>query len=532
MSERSQTTLSAPKPYFTPIQPHLLQRKCACGGSPGPDGECAECREKRLQRRSTGQTEPSTVPPIVHEVLRSPGQPIDLNTRTFMESRFGHDFSHVRVHAGAKATESAKAMSALAYTVGQDVVFGQGQYVPGAVEGKRLLAHELTHTMQQSIQSPNISGLRLAAANDAPEQEARRAENQFVAGSVFSRIGLAPVQTSVQRACGPNEVGEVTGCIGRGGDISDFGSTSEDWFLFQVDCDLFQPGEKARLEEYAREIGSEEIVAIDGFASEEGMPEFNERLSCARAHAAASVLFAAGVQPSQIEIYMHGATPGMREFHRSVAITVIPAVPAGPTPTEQATALADEDCAEITRMYDARRLDTVGLFLQIYRCLTCSFGAAIRRGIFEDPLWLARVNHLAFQRLQEAFSAPNTEYQRAFSPCNTLDRCLSMDIDFSERLACQGVLEGFGILQHLQSCTERIGGVHLKVDLRYALGTVGCASPANKRDYARVVPLFQSCNLAILSSEFPIGGETVAERIAIPRITEQRNAAWSAAGCP
>ena len=329
---------SQPVQGLRPSQGGLLQRKCACGGTPGLDGECAECRQKRLrrQRHPTSQPEAAALPPIVHEVLRSPGRSLDPQVQSFMEPRFGHDFSRVRVHTDVRAAESAKAMNALAYTVGQDVVFGPGQYVPGTVEGKRLLAHELTHTMQQGIQSPNISGLKLAAANDAPEQEARRAENQFVAGNSSSRIGVAPVQTSVQRACGPKEIGEVSGCIGRGGDVSDFGSTGEDLFLFQVDCDLFQPGEKARLEEYAREIGPEEIVAIDGFASEEGMPEFNERLSCARAHAAASVLFAAGVQPSQVEIYMHGATPGILGVRRSVVITVIPAVPAGPTPAESA----------------------------------------------------------------------------------------------------------------------------------------------------------------------------------------------------
>jgi hypothetical protein len=73
----------------------MLQRECACGGTPGPDGECAGCRKKRLQRRSTGQAEPSIVPPIVHDVLRSPVKPLDAATRTFMEPRFGHDFSAV-----------------------------------------------------------------------------------------------------------------------------------------------------------------------------------------------------------------------------------------------------------------------------------------------------------------------------------------------------------------------------------------------------------------------------------------------------
>jgi hypothetical protein len=141
----------AQMPSFTPTRSLLLQRKCACGGTPGMDGECEECRSKRmtLQRRSIGQAEPATAPSSVHVVLRSPGQPLDQTTRTFMEPRFGHDFSRVRVHTNSRAAESARAVNALAYTVGRNVVFGEGQYRPGTNEGRRLLAHELTHVVQQ-----------------------------------------------------------------------------------------------------------------------------------------------------------------------------------------------------------------------------------------------------------------------------------------------------------------------------------------------------------------------------------------------
>ncbi len=136
-------------PAAEPAPRLLLQRRCACGGTPGFDGECAACRAKRLQRRATESAGPSGVPPIVHEVLRSPGQPLDAETRAFMEPRFGHDFSRVRVHTGARAAESARAVNALAYTVGRDVVFGAGQYAPGTSAGRRLLAHELAHVVQQ-----------------------------------------------------------------------------------------------------------------------------------------------------------------------------------------------------------------------------------------------------------------------------------------------------------------------------------------------------------------------------------------------
>src|SRR5881397_1729997 len=124
MTSSLQTQLKparTPTPSFTLVRSGLLQRKCACGGTPGPSGECEECRKKRLQRKacqpSTHYSHTSEVPPIVHEVLRSPGQALDPATRQTMDTRFGHDFSSVRVHTDTKATESARAVNALAYTV-------------------------------------------------------------------------------------------------------------------------------------------------------------------------------------------------------------------------------------------------------------------------------------------------------------------------------------------------------------------------------------------------------------------------------
>lgn len=179
-------TKTASKPSFRPVQTGLLQRKCACGGSQGVDGECEDCREKRLglQRRATNQAAPSTVPPIVHEVLRSPGQPLDSMTRAFMEPRFGHDFSRVQVHTDVKAAESARAVNALAYTVGRNVVFGTGQYNPGRIEGKSLLAHELTHVVQQAVggvtSGLSAHALAVNSPSDLSEQEANLAADQVV----------------------------------------------------------------------------------------------------------------------------------------------------------------------------------------------------------------------------------------------------------------------------------------------------------------------------------------------------------------
>jgi hypothetical protein len=141
----------------------VLQRKCACAGEPGVSGQCAGCQEEgKLQRRAASTGEPTTAPPIVHEVLRSPGQPLDGATRAFMEPRFGHDFGRVRVHMDARAAASARAVNARAYTVGQDVVFAARQYVPETFEGRRLISHELAHVLQQS-DNRNSSGLSASA---------------------------------------------------------------------------------------------------------------------------------------------------------------------------------------------------------------------------------------------------------------------------------------------------------------------------------------------------------------------------------
>lgn len=114
-------------------------------------GQCAEEDRAPVQRTSRPDTLDggSTVPPIVHQVLSSPGRPLDPVASRFMETRFGHDFSQVRVHTDARAAESAKAVAAQAYTVGTHVVFDAGRLAPQTTEGRRLLAHELVHVLQQ-----------------------------------------------------------------------------------------------------------------------------------------------------------------------------------------------------------------------------------------------------------------------------------------------------------------------------------------------------------------------------------------------
>ncbi len=191
---------TASKPFF-PVQASILQRKCACGNPITTGGECAGCAKKkmglqrkltigasndpleqeadriagqvmampaatavstaasRIQRASQQAGSMEIVPASVDHVLAGPGKPFDAVLQQDMEQRFGHDFSRVRVHTGSAAAQSAREVNAHAYTVRNDIVFGAGQFAPATHAGRRLLAHELTHVIQQSQQSAGISPL-------------------------------------------------------------------------------------------------------------------------------------------------------------------------------------------------------------------------------------------------------------------------------------------------------------------------------------------------------------------------------------
>ena len=243
MSVRSQTrVISAPKPSSTPIRSELLQRKCACDGTPSLDGECTACRAKRLglQRRSTTQAEPSTVPPIVHDVLHSSGQPLDPAMRAFMEPRFGHDFGQVRVHTDAWAAESARAVNALAYTVGRDIVFEAQRYAPRTRAGRELLAHELAHVVQQSgLDNFNTSAVAALSSRHSTETEARKAAQEISTRSDASASPLQVGRSIVLPVLQRYEAGEHAQYGETGGTLKQF--VAERAFNYKV-----KPGETLR----------------------------------------------------------------------------------------------------------------------------------------------------------------------------------------------------------------------------------------------------------------------------------------------
>ena len=207
MGEQAATPVAATAVLSPPVEAPVLQRKCDCGNHTIAGGECDSCKKEKesggghtLQRAATSCGAGDEVPSIVHDVLSSPGQPLDAATRSFFEPRFGRDFSRmpiatgisrsnlkvgaanhplereadrladqalrmpwpslrphpvqadfsrIRIHADARAADSSRAVSAKAYTVGSHIVFGAGQYAPTTTAGRHLLAHELAHTMQQ-----------------------------------------------------------------------------------------------------------------------------------------------------------------------------------------------------------------------------------------------------------------------------------------------------------------------------------------------------------------------------------------------
>jgi outer membrane protein OmpA-like peptidoglycan-associated protein len=143
-------------------------------------------------------------PPIVNDVLRSQGRPLDPDVRSQMEPRFGHDFGHVRVHTGDLAAQSAESINARAFATGSDIVFGRGQFAPGTQAGQTLLAHELAHTVQQRNSRAPSNALPISEPGGQVEREAdtaataKRPVTLTASGPMIARQPAAPEATSPQ----------------------------------------------------------------------------------------------------------------------------------------------------------------------------------------------------------------------------------------------------------------------------------------------------------------------------------------------
>jgi hypothetical protein len=182
-----------------PVTPSAARnRRCPCGGAAGLDGECAACRAARLARRALSPPslrEGVPAPPVVFDVIRSPGQALDDTTRRAIGSRFGIDLAAVRVHTDERAARSAEAVGALAYTMGAHIAFGRGQFRPYCPSGRALLAHELAHVAQQSAARGSPGSIRIGPIDDAFERDAARAASGAAAagGRSPARLQRQPI---------------------------------------------------------------------------------------------------------------------------------------------------------------------------------------------------------------------------------------------------------------------------------------------------------------------------------------------------
>lgn len=197
-----------------------IQRKCSkcLKGLRGLLGK--DKKDEKLQAKET----PSKTPKVTSQIeannntLREGGQPLPESIRAFFEPRFGQDFSQVRMHTDAKAAQSARAVNARAFTVGQNVVFGEGEYAPGMSEGRKLLVHELAHVVQQTsggIMDRGADGLNLRRLPVLLNQHAGSIQRQGGDGAkVRARCGPGGLGCDLTINCG-DKVCALTDC-GKG----------------------------------------------------------------------------------------------------------------------------------------------------------------------------------------------------------------------------------------------------------------------------------------------------------------------------
>jgi Domain of unknown function (DUF4157) len=229
--------------FASPFKPkafHLLDKQLELKPLTSASAKPATGEEKKeeavpVQRKAKNGASVTEVRATVHDALRSSGRPLDGDTKSFMESRIGFDFGKVRIHTDPRAAASAEAMNATAYTVGTDVVFASDQYSPHSSAGRKLLAHELTHTVQQHAAEPLHTGVPIGALSSVPagrlqpksasdgsgggecqDCKQKKEENMLQrksAGAAKRRMAL-PMQGALGQNSGSNEeTGELAGVI-------------------------------------------------------------------------------------------------------------------------------------------------------------------------------------------------------------------------------------------------------------------------------------------------------------------------------
>ena len=322
--------------------PESLQRASTDRGpNPNIDPEL----EGNVQAKEAPGHTPTASATTLQQIaaLRGSGQSLPQSERSFFESRLGYDFSAVQMHTDDRAADSARQVQALAYTTGRDVVFGAGQYRPETSSGRRLIAHELAHVVQQG-------GARQSA--------------QFMTSQTLSvqsgGLSAANSPTSIQRMGDPAQAPKTMTCPIASTSSIDPVLTS---VLFDNASAVLTPKAIAELGAVAAEWNAVPLrnarVRIDGYASTDGPQPQNWTLSCNRANTVATELEtpssgAPGIPGGFLDIFAQGATS---EFAADQKLNRRATISASlPTPAIPAAGCASPG--------DARSLDLQPVFLR------------------------------------------------------------------------------------------------------------------------------------------------------------------------
>jgi outer membrane protein OmpA-like peptidoglycan-associated protein len=274
--------------------------------------KCAHCEEeekKGVQKKdereetSTVQRSEASAPATASASLtnridssRGSGSPIPGNTLNEMQSSFGTNFSNVNIHTDAESVNMNRELGAQAFTHGNDIYFNSGKFNPDSTTGKHLLAHELTHVVQQGGGGSAVQRAEAAAG-------------------------------TIQRKCGPSAA-----AAGASGCTPLSSSPTGERIHFRINCDDLTAGEKAKIAAFADSMNDTDRVNVHGFASIDGPADFNEKLSCARAKKVANILKDKGIPESRINIFEHGPTAGSATEERSVIMEMASGVSRLTTP--------------------------------------------------------------------------------------------------------------------------------------------------------------------------------------------------------
>ena len=354
--------------YFDKRPSFLIQRKasCACGGGcpacqsknsglkvsqPNDTAEIEADRiadqvmrmpvsgppdpsstENQILKKGTATDPVSFATPIVSDVIgSSSGRSMDKSTRSFMETRFNHDFSEVRIHDNQRASESARSIDALAYTFGNNIVFRSGQYDTNSYSGRNLLAHELTHVVQQrgaagrkiarkpaqtEIKTWSESWIRhvqrelraikfyKGETTGKLDPQTTDALNKFYGNDDWKRIEATDVIKNIRGAILVESSSSPDACA----KAESKQAISGDKLYFTVDTTNFiDPEQEKQFNKIIHTALWAKEIEIHGYASKEGATNENFILSCSRASAIRKKLRATGITAG-ISLYAHGAS--------------------------------------------------------------------------------------------------------------------------------------------------------------------------------------------------------------------------------